>query len=78
MVEDLDLSNAVHVGHSTGGGEATRHVARHGPGRVAKWIRAEIDKAEQFFTNPERRSRPGAILTVCPSHAAPPIARTHF
>jgi non-heme chloroperoxidase len=32
----LDLSGAVHIGHSTGGGEATRHVARHGEpqGRV--------------------------------------------
>ena len=36
VVEHLDLRNAVHVGHSTGGGEATRYVARHGKGRVAK------------------------------------------
>jgi non-heme chloroperoxidase len=36
VVEHLDLRNAVHVGHSTGGGEATRYVARHGQGRVAK------------------------------------------
>ncbi len=36
VVERLDLRNAVHVGHSTGGGEATRYVARHGKGRVAK------------------------------------------
>jgi non-heme chloroperoxidase len=34
----LDLRNAVHVGHSTGGGEATRYVARHGNGRVAKLV----------------------------------------
>lgn len=32
----LDLRNAVHVGHSTGGGEVTRYVARAEPGRVAK------------------------------------------
>jgi non-heme chloroperoxidase len=32
----LDLRDAVHVGHSTGGGEATRYVARYGKGRVAK------------------------------------------
>ena len=32
----LDLQNAVHVGHSTGGGEAARYVARHGAGRVAR------------------------------------------
>ncbi|MBX3567830.1 MAG: alpha/beta hydrolase [Rhizobiaceae bacterium] len=34
----LDLRNAVHVGHSTGGGEVTRYVARHGKGRVAKAV----------------------------------------
>ena len=38
VVEHLDLREAVHIGHSTGGGEATRYVARHGKGRVAKLI----------------------------------------
>ncbi len=38
VVEHLDLHEAVHIGHSTGGGEATRYVARHGKGRVAKLI----------------------------------------
>ena len=38
VVEQLDLRNAIHVGHSTGGGEATRYVARHGKGRVAKLV----------------------------------------
>ena len=40
VVEHLDLRNAVHIGHSTGGGEATRYVARHGQpnGRAAKLI----------------------------------------
>ena len=40
VVEHLELRNAVHIGHSTGGGEATRYVARHGQpnGRVAKMI----------------------------------------
>jgi non-heme chloroperoxidase len=32
----LDLRDAVHIGHSTGGGEVARYVARHGKGRVAK------------------------------------------
>ena len=32
----LDLREAVHIGHSTGGGEVARYVARHGAGRVAK------------------------------------------
>ena len=38
VVEHLDLRNAIHLGHSTGGGEATRYVARHGKGRVAKLV----------------------------------------
>jgi non-heme chloroperoxidase len=40
VVEHLNLRDAVHIGHSTGGGEATRYVARHGRpnGRVAKLI----------------------------------------
>jgi non-heme chloroperoxidase len=32
VVEHLDLRNAIHIGHSTGGGEATHFVARYGKG----------------------------------------------
>ncbi|MET1047906.1 MAG: alpha/beta hydrolase [Hyphomicrobium sp.] len=38
LVEHLDLENAVHIGHSTGGGEAARYVARAKSGRVAKAV----------------------------------------
>ncbi len=38
LVEALDLRNAIHVGHSMGGGEVTRYVARAKPGRVAKAV----------------------------------------
>ncbi len=38
VVKALDLKNAVHIGHSTGGGEVARYVARHGKGRVAKAV----------------------------------------
>jgi non-heme chloroperoxidase len=38
LVDQLDLRRAIHVGHSTGGGEATRYVAAHGKGRVAKLV----------------------------------------
>ena len=34
----LDLKNAIHIGHSTGGGEVTRYIARHGQSRVAKAV----------------------------------------
>ncbi|TDH63838.1 alpha/beta hydrolase [Dankookia rubra] len=36
LVRALDLRDAIHVGHSTGGGEVTRYIGRHGTGRVAK------------------------------------------
>jgi len=36
VVEKLDLRNAIHVGHSTGGGEVVHYIARHGERRVAK------------------------------------------
>jgi non-heme chloroperoxidase len=38
LVERLDLRGAVHVGHSTGGGEVARYIGRHGTRRVAKAV----------------------------------------
>jgi non-heme chloroperoxidase len=38
LVEELDLHDAVHVGHSTGAGEVVRYIARHGTSRVAKVV----------------------------------------
>jgi non-heme chloroperoxidase len=38
LTAHLDLRNAIHVGHSTGGGEVTRYIARHGGSRVAKAV----------------------------------------
>ncbi|MBK7406263.1 MAG: alpha/beta hydrolase [Phycisphaerales bacterium] len=38
LVRALELTDAVHVGHSTGGGEVARYVGRHGTGRVAKTV----------------------------------------
>jgi non-heme chloroperoxidase len=38
LTKALDLKNAVHIGHSTGGGEVIRYVAKHGKGRVAKAV----------------------------------------
>lgn len=38
LFEALDLRDAVMVGHSTGGGEVTRYIGRHGTGRVAKAV----------------------------------------
>jgi non-heme chloroperoxidase len=38
LVRALDLKDAIHVGHSTGGGEVTRYIGRHGTKRVAKAV----------------------------------------
>jgi len=38
LVQKLDLKDAVHVGHSTGGGEVARYISRHGTKRVAKAV----------------------------------------
>jgi non-heme chloroperoxidase len=38
LTAHLDLRNAVHIGHSTGGGEVVRYIARHGQSRVAKAV----------------------------------------
>ena len=38
LVEELDLRNAIHIGHSTGGGEVARYIGRHGTERVSKAV----------------------------------------
>ncbi len=38
LVEKLDVKDAIHVGHSTGGGEVARYIGRHGTKRVAKAV----------------------------------------
>jgi non-heme chloroperoxidase len=38
LVQALDLRDAIHIGHSTGGGEVTRYIGRHGTERVAKAV----------------------------------------
>jgi non-heme chloroperoxidase len=38
LVQKLDLKDVIHVGHSTGGGEVARYIARHGTKRVAKAV----------------------------------------
>jgi non-heme chloroperoxidase len=38
LVDSLDLKNAIHIGHSTGGGQVARYIGRHGTARVAKVV----------------------------------------
>jgi non-heme chloroperoxidase len=55
VVEHLDLHDAIHIGHSTGGGEVTRFLGRHGEKRAAKaaLISAVPPLMVQTETNPE-------------------------
>lgn len=50
LVETLSLTNAIHVGHSTGGGEVTRYIGRHGTARVAKAVL--VDAVTPGLVNP--------------------------
>ena len=55
LTQALDLKDAIHVGHSTGGGEVIRYVAKHGKGRVSKaiLISAVTPIMVKSGTNPE-------------------------
>ena len=55
LVAHLDLRDAIHVGHSTGGGEVIRYVNKHGAGRVAKavLVSAVTPRMVQSETNPD-------------------------
>ena len=57
LVTALDLKNAIHVGHSTGGGEVTRYVARAEPGRVAKAVL--LDAVPPVMV--QKESNPGGL-----------------
>ena len=50
LTEALDLKDAIHIGHSTGGGEVTRYIGRHGTKRVAKAVL--VDAVPPGMVNP--------------------------
>ena len=60
LVEALDLKDAVHVGHSTGGGEVARYIGRHGCDRVAKAVLSHpsklMDLAARAYVRSQGRS----------------------
>jgi len=55
LMEFLDIKDSIHIGHSTGGGEVIRYVAKHGQGRVVKavLISAVTPLMVQTETNPD-------------------------
>jgi non-heme chloroperoxidase len=58
LAQHLNLREAVHIGHSTGGGEVARYVARHGKGRVAK--AALVSAVPPLMVKSEKN--PGGLL----------------
>jgi non-heme chloroperoxidase len=60
VAKALDLKNAVHIGHSTGGGEVARYVARHGQpaGRVAKAVLVAAIPPLMLKTNDNPKGTP--------------------
>ena len=75
LTAHLDLKNAIHVGHSTGGGEVVAYVARHGESRVAK--AAIISAVPPFMV--KTAANPGGCRRRCSTtfrRRWPPTARS--
>ena len=76
LVEALDLKDAIHVGHSTGGGEVARYIGRHGTKRVAKVVL--ISAVPPLTAEDGRKSRrpPDRGVRRTPRRASSPTARS--
>ncbi len=75
VVAHLDLKNAIHVGHSTGGGEVVHYIARHGESRVTKAAILSAVPPLMVQTRPIRAACPNPSLTIF-RRSSPPIARS--
>jgi len=76
LIEKLDLTKVIHVGHSTGGGEVARYIGRHGTKRVAKAVlvgavppanaedREQSRRAADRGVRPDSRRSKGGPFTV--------------
>lgn len=69
VVGHLDLQDAVHVGHSTGGGEVVRYIARHGESRVAKAVL--ISSVPPLMVQPT--PTPAACRRACSTASRPKL-----
>jgi quercetin dioxygenase-like cupin family protein len=79
LIERLDLKNAVHVGHSTGGGQVTRYVASYcmGQARFARWLSVLLLSAAAALFAPivvaQDTIAPGAKVSVVTDHELPNV-----
>ena len=71
LMEALDLQDAIHVGHSTGGGEVARYIGRHGTKRVAKAVLIGAIPPLMFKTE----ANPGGLPIEVFDGYAPPLGR---
>src|SRR4029453_7241570 len=62
LITRLDLKDAVHVGHSTGGGEVVRYLARHGESRVTKAVIISAVPPLREKTGPNSGGRPKEVF----------------
>src|SRR6202165_1786413 len=62
LAEALDLKDAIHVGHSTGGGEVARYLGRHGTKRVAKALLVGAVAPLILKTQKNRGGRPSSVF----------------
>ncbi len=76
VVEALDLHDAVHVGHSTGGGEVARYIGRHGTSRVAGAILISAIPPLMLKTPSESRGDADRSFRPAAGRAFRPTARS--
>jgi non-heme chloroperoxidase len=71
VIEHLDLRNAIHIGHSTGGGEVARYVAKYGEpqGRVAKAVLISVVPPLMLKTERNPRRHPDRSVRRLPQGA---------
>ena len=76
LVEALDLKNAIHVGHSTGGGEVARYIGRHGTKRVAKAVLIGAVPPLMLKTAANPGGLPMEVFDQHPRRMSSPTARS--
>ena len=72
----LDLHDAIHVGHSTGGGEVVRYLARHGESRVAKAVLISAVPPLMVQTDANPGGLPKSVFDGAPGPGRRPTARS--
>ena len=75
LVQKLDLKNAIHVGHSTGGGEVARYIGRHGTKRVAKAVLIGAVPPLMLKTRSQSRRHCRSKCSTSSAPASRPTAR---